>query len=93
MGAEGIMQFHRVEIESDDVRRRRRLAIRKVWPAFTSERLVRLFEAIILIAATRPDRLKTIEIDVAAAMRPQQARATLGESPTRSGDVAGGRAG
>lgn len=73
--------------ESTGAARRRRSAIRRVRPALGSERLLRMVEGLILIAATRPEKLKTFELAIRLATKPEPARAAL---PTdRSKESAG----
>lgn len=71
-----MFNFHGRE-ESEGLSRRRRSAIRRVWPALRSERLLRMLEGLIVIAATHPEKLKTFELAIRLATRPAPARADL----------------
>jgi hypothetical protein len=64
--------------ETSDIGRRRRIAIRRIWPALGSERLIRMFEGLILVAATHPEKLKTFELAITLATKPAPAKAELG---------------
>jgi len=71
-----MFNFHGRE-ETAERRRLRRVAIRRVWPALGSERLVRMVEGLIVIAATHPEKLKTFELAIQIAAKPPVARADL----------------
>lgn len=75
------------EFQSDESRlqrQQRRSAIRMIYPCLTSPRLVRLVRALILLAATRPDSLATVEEFVhRLQQRPRVSRATLRPSKDR----------
>lgn len=75
------MQFHSTRVRPERARARR-LAVRRVWAGLGSERLVRMFEGLIVIAATRPEKLKTFELAIRLATKPEPARATINEAAT-----------
>lgn len=55
----------------------RREAVRLLQPLLTSARLVRLFQKVGMLSATRPTTIAALEIVIDQMARPRPARATL----------------